>query len=503
MQNKKTTKIDSGLATLSVLGILLIINFFSYDFFLRADLTENKDYSISESTKKTANNLKDVVNIKAYFSSNVPPQYITLKQNIEDILKEYASYSSNKIQYEFIDPSKMEDMTSSMSKLHIPQVQFNIYNKDKYQSINGYLGIIVKYGKKQELLPVVQSTDNFEYALTLAIKKVTNQKLPTIGIIGDSTGDAAIGDLKTALAKYYGTNEFDTEVGSNAGMIKDVDTLLVTNSKKNFSDNTLKVIDDFIMSGKPAIFLTDGVNVNGLTAQENKASLHGLIEKYGVKINNDLISDVSSGVVMFTQGYMNFMMNYPFWPKITEDNFNKNNIAVSKLSSATFPWVSSLTFDQKINPEATATYLMKSTSNAWKQSGKFDLEPKEQDAKIEKKGVDQYIFGYLVSGKIKSAYNKKTQDHAKLIVLGDSDFIIDRVTKQYPENLTLMQNMVDYLSIDEGLIKIRSKTVSSRPIKIISDNTRLTIRYLNVFGVTIVVVCFGMLRYYIRRKKLF
>ena len=49
-------------------GILGVINLLSYRHFLRADLTENKQYTISASTKKVLAGLDDIVNIKVYFS---------------------------------------------------------------------------------------------------------------------------------------------------------------------------------------------------------------------------------------------------------------------------------------------------------------------------------------------------------------------------------------------------------------------------------------------------
>ena len=81
MDIKKFTKTtNSSLLIIIVIGILAVINFFSYQIFYRFDLTQGKDYSISKASKNTVASLDDIVNIKIYFSDNLPAQYINLKQ---------------------------------------------------------------------------------------------------------------------------------------------------------------------------------------------------------------------------------------------------------------------------------------------------------------------------------------------------------------------------------------------------------------------------------------
>ena len=106
--NKLFNKTNSTALIIIVIGILAVVNFFSYNIFYRLDLTQNKDYSISKASKKTVADLKDIVNIKAYFSANLPTQYINLRQEVGDILEEYANYSGGKVKVEFIDPEDVE-----------------------------------------------------------------------------------------------------------------------------------------------------------------------------------------------------------------------------------------------------------------------------------------------------------------------------------------------------------------------------------------------------------
>ena len=495
MPNKRQNKIDITITIMSTLGILIAINFFSSNISTRFDLTQNKDYSLSSVSKKTAQELDDIVNIKLYFSSNLPPQYATLIQDVEDVIRDYANYSNGKIKYQIIDPIADKKIEEDVYFLGIPEIQFNVLEKDKYAVINGYLGIAIKYGDKTEVIPVVETTANLEYDLTLAIKKATSTKMPQIGIFGNNDNM----QISTEKVKeIYNIEQVD--LNNNAESLDHIDTLIIAGVNHELSEDSLRAIDKHVTSGKSALFLLDGVTINeGLVAARNDTNLFGLLSEYGVNISNNLVLDRSSGFTSFSQGFMSFTLNYPFWPKIIQKGFNKDNVAVSKLESLVLPWVSSIELSRK--GDAQIQYLLKTTKNAWSQSEQFDLSPRSPGLNYPTEPTGEHVLAYSISGNLKSVYDESLTENARLVVVADSDFISDRYLRQNPENLLFFQNIVDYVSIDEDLINIRSKGVTDRPIKEIGDKTRLIIRYFNIFGITFAVICYGMLRYYIRRRK--
>ncbi|MBL7058097.1 GldG family protein [Patescibacteria group bacterium] len=496
MYKQKTNKLDVTTLILTTLGIIVAINFFSYHISYRHDITENKDYSLSTASKQTASSLKDIVNIKAYFTSSLPSQYITLKQNIEDVLTDYANYSNGKIRFEFIDPDN-DKTKEELYMLGIPEVQFNILEKDKYQVTTGYLGIAIKYGQNTEIIPVIENTANLEYDLTLAIKKATSEKMPVVGLAGEIQNKMLL--VNETLGEVYESILIDLDDDPKA--IESVDTLILMGISNDLSEEALIAIDNHVTNEKSLLVLADGVVLaENLAANKNTSNLHELIEKYGIKISNNLVLDKYSGFTSFSQGFVAFTLNYPLWPKIIQNGFNQEHVAVANLESVVLPWSSSLELtNNKANNKIE--YLLKTSSNAWTQIDQFDLNPRSPTLNTPTEDTSEYVLAYTLTGDIQSAYSDKVTNNAKIIVVGDADFISDRYLRQNPENLIFFQNIVDYLSIDSDLIKIRSKGVTDRPIKIISNKLRQTIRYVNIFGVTFVVICFGMLRYYSRRKK--
>src|SRR3990167_6126358 len=94
--NQFKKQYNLGTQIVIVVMIILVLNFLSYQIFTRFDITENKIYSISKVSKETIKNLDDAVNIKVYFSEDLPSQYLPVRQEVKDILAEYQNYANNK-----------------------------------------------------------------------------------------------------------------------------------------------------------------------------------------------------------------------------------------------------------------------------------------------------------------------------------------------------------------------------------------------------------------------
>ncbi len=507
---QKIKKTDIGITVIIIIGILAVINFFSYQIFYRWDLTQNKDYSISKVSKRTVSKLDDIINIKVYFSKELPSQYITLRQEVGDILDEYQNFSNNNIRIEFIDPKDNEEIEREISIIGIPELQFNVLEKDKYQVVRGYLGMAVQYGDKTEVIPVIQSTFNLEYQITLAIKKVTGQISAIIGFVTSNNTAGLDSEISVAYGKIqelYSVQEVDLETTQEVP--NEIDTLIIAGPKGEFSQDQLKVIDAFLMQGKSLLVLIDGVKIEeGLIAIKNETNLNNLLESYGIKLNQDLVSDVINGMASFSQGFITFSTSYPFWPKVVKEGLAQDNPAVAKLESIIFPWASSLEIlNEKIDPAYTEgngnniSYLAKTTNKAKKQIDNFNIAPNQGLALSGESG--QFNLAIAMSGKFNSPYSENITEAGRLIVVGDSDFTKNGFISNSADNLVFFQNLVDSLSLDEDLINIRSKGVTSRPIKELSENAKIAIRYSNIFALTVVVILFGMFRYYIRRRSRF
>ncbi len=506
---KKLKKSDLGVAVLLIVGIAAAVNFFAYQIFYRWDLTQNKDYSISQVSKKTVAGLDDIVDVKAYFSDNLPSQVISLKQEVTDILGEYSAFSKGKVRVEIVSPGTDEDTQRELGVLGIPQLTFEVYEKDKRSLVNGYMGLAISYGGKTEVIPALKSdTSDLEYQITTKIKKVTTSEIATIGYLTDHESidfEKETSAANSALKELYDLQPVTLDE-EDPVIPAVIDTLLILGPKGKFSDKQQKAINDFVVRGRALLALLDGVNVGqGLSATKNSTGLDGLLDKYGIKVSQNLVGDEKSGVASFSQGYFTFSTNYPLWPKVDKDGFDPQNAAVSGLESVILPWASTVSVDENKIGKDAYSYMAFTSDKGWTIEESFDLAP--NGSGLAPKGAQkrQNLAAYI-SGQITNPYAKGSDSkvNARMVVIGNSKFITDNFLSNSPDNLNFFQNSVDLLSFDKDLISIRSKGISSRPIKEdLSDSSRAAIRYLNVFGVTIVVLAFGMIRYFSRRRSRF
>lgn len=497
---KKYLKIkDAWITVILVLGILAMVNFFSYQMFSRLDLTRSNIYSISDVSKETVEDLDDVVRIKIYFSKDLPNQYADQESQVNDFLSEYVNYSRGKVKLERKDPDSLEEPQRELAGMGIPQMRFNVMKEGSYQVTNGYMGIAVQYGDEVESVPVVKDTRNLEYEITSAIKKVTQEEPPEVALITDHGSlTAENGGLETAKEKLEDVYEVqEVELASEA-IPETTKTVVLPGPTERLGAEEVEKLDSFVSQGGSLVLLVDGVTVEeGPKGTSNDTGINAFLEDRGLRLNNNVVLDESSAIVSFNSGRFAFRSRYPAWVKVQKENFDSDNAAVADLESITLPWPSSV--DITGTTSERYTVLARTTSNSWTQEDDYKLEP-DSDLSPEEE-TDQYNLAVMTADKAEDVYSGEAEESGRVILVGDSDFVRERFLNQNRDNLVFFQNLVDSVTLDNDLIKIRSKEISDRPLRDISPVAQTTLKYLNIFGLPVVIVIFGLVRYYIRKRR--
>jgi len=248
----------------------------------------------------------------------------------------------------------------------------------------------------------------------------------------------------------------------------------------------------------------------GLQAKMLETNLPVFLENFGVRVNRDVVLDLRANEnASFSSGFVQFFLPYPFWPKLIKDGFSDNPI-VAKLESFMLPWASSVESIQKEG--VTAEILATTTDYGSTQTEPFNFDPQARP-NLKKEDLKKVPVAVALRGKFTSYFKGKIKPldltdareesakEARLIVVGDSDFPGQNFGAQFPENLNLALNMVDYLTLDQNLISIRSKGVVDRPILGVSEASKELVRAVNLALVPLLVVCYGLFRAYLRRKN--
>ncbi|HIN29456.1 TPA: hypothetical protein EYM82_11230 [Candidatus Poribacteria bacterium] len=522
---------------LVILGIVLAVNFLSKRFFNRLDLTENKMYTISKSTKTKLKELDDVVRIEAYFSKS-PVQVSRIREEVKDMLDEYDAYGSGNLKIDFLPMGDDEDFKQKLRFMGIPEVQVNVREKDKIEVANVYMGIAIFYEDKKEVIPVIQNTSSLEYDLTSAIIKLTNKETSTIGFLsGHDEFDINAqnsAQFRQELAKQYEIQK--VEIKDGAPIDEKISTLVVAGPKSIIGEREKYEIDQFIMRGGKAVFLIDPINMPPGTIQANPLStgLNDLLSHHGVELGNNLVADYAShdNLTYSQGGFMTVTRPYPYFPKVlkeykfltgeTSEGLAADHIITGKLDSLTLPWTSSLKIRISAdNQQVKADILAQTSKGASTVQSPYDLNPGGQQFRPPSSSRNSFIVAAILSGEFKSFYNgkdippvvddaiadeesddssretKSESEPTKIVVVGTSQ-ILNQVS---PAGMAFFQNTLDYLALGGQLIGIRSQKLSDRSFQTEPGGaTRLLIKLICIGLVPTLVAIIGVMRFLLKRR---
>jgi len=541
------------------IGLLLIINlniFFS-DYTVRFDLTEEKRYTISEATIDLLQSLNDVVYVDVYLEGSFPPGFQRLRKAIQQTLEDFRIYAGDNVQYRFINPDDVQgdegrnNLIQSLGEKGIQPTNLFASEDGKRTERLIFPGAVVSFAGSEEGVMLLkgnksassqerlnQSIEGVEYELASAINRLVNIDRKRIGLL---TGHGELDSLdifaiRDELLKKY--DVFDVDIGKKTSL-EGYDALVLAKPVSAFSEEDLYKIDQFIMSGGKAMLLLDMLEVNldsisseGTIGFPLNTNLENLLFKYGIRINKDYLLDLSSGGFPVVVGNMGDqpqmqMMPWPFYPVVNQ--FSDHPI-VRNLDAIYYRFTSSI--DTVKSEDVKKTALMYSSAYTKTVSSPVSISlndlRKEMSPDIFNQGSKP--LAYLLEGRFTSIFKNrfipKGFDPSKfidqstetaIIVVADGDIIRNEINPKtnvpfdlgfdpYLQaefaNKDFIMNSLAYLIDDNDLILTRNKEILIRPLdKIKAEEQRLTWQIVNLVVPILLVVVYGLIRQYLRKRK--
>lgn len=545
------------------LGLLILIglNVLATKHFKRFDLTAEKRFSLSDSTKAILRRMDDVALISVYLEGkDFPVGFKRLQNATRELLDEFRFYAGNKIQYRFIDPFSNEDK----------QVQADIYYElvdkgllptdltvkdEKGRSTRSiFPGAIIAYNGREEAVQLLQSQFNqnpefvlnqsierLEYEFSKALYKLLNfEKKKNVAF---SRGHGEINELYLAdfimgLREFYEVEGI--EIGNNLDVINQTTScLIIAQPDSAFSDASKFIIDQYIMRGGKVLWLLDQVfvsmdsmrNANYTLGIPRDLNLYDQLFRYGVRVNPTLVLDAQcSPIPIITGKFGNqdkqeFLPWY-YYPVIIPES--KHPI-VKNLNSIKLEFANTL--DTIAVPGVNKTILL-TTSQLTKvlyAPVRISLNVVEQEPTAQRFNKPHQPVAVLLEGQFRSAFEnkivelsnrtvKKESEPTKMIVIGDGDIaknfynpktkniiplgLDPRTGIYYGGNKNFLLNCVNYLTGDSWFIPLRSKEYRIRLLdknKVTEEKQKW--KLMNTVIPVIWVVVFGLLYNYIRKRK--
>jgi gliding motility-associatede transport system auxiliary component len=539
---------ESAIFLLVFAAILVVVNVLSVRWFVRTDLTARKVHSLSEASLHVMERLQDRLEVKAYFTEDLPPPFNAHARYIRDILEEYAAYSHGRMRFQFIDPGEDEKKNEEAKRLGIEKVRHRVFEKEGASFKDGYRGLAFTYMGQTKSIPVIQDTQGLEYEITSIIKQLLKDRVAVAFVTGHGEPDFAppeqqdpeqpraptIKLLHDSLENY---NVRAVSLGGDSKIPENTRALLLLGPSKKLEPRELFKLDQYLMRGGALAVLVDGMRVAtggpNLTAEKNDTGINDLIGAYGIRINDDLVFDAQcSRIPARAPGGLPIPIAvlFPPWPRLAK--LASDHPVAFRLSNLTLGFASSL----RINPslrhskKLKLTVLGRSTPDqSWSEGEGVDMDPFQQWKLGHHHGP--FVLAAAVEGHFRSAWAgrhapaeddqvaqeshpeeevlQESQKPGRLLVVGDSDLLQDTVVglmqrmqqTEQPSNLVFGANAVDWLTQEQGLIAVRAKNVEDPDLREVSDQKKVLYKWGNIFAWPILFGLYGFVRSELRKKR--
>lgn len=482
------------------IGIAILTNAVGEYIPGRADLTQNRLYTITEATRRTLTSLNDIVNITLFASAELPAQLQPVLRDTNDIIRDYKTIGKGNILINYKNPSVDSQYAQEAISLGIREVQFNVVGRGELQLKRGYLGLAVSYGGKNESIPFIQDTADLEYKLTSFIKKLTTKEKKKIGFLsghGEKSLSREYKVIKGELEKQFEVKEITIDEAKPA-IGENISIIIIAGPSQKIDEKSRKAIKDYLDSGGSGVFLIDALTVNPqmLMTSLNEESFSDFLKEYGVEVSQDVVYDIRSNeTVRFGGGLVDYYLPYPFWARVIPHD--RNSPITAKIEGVVLPWASSIKLDESKAKEAgfNISRFLSTTRFGGTLTGKVSLTPSQ-------KLPTENLSGQVASvGLIREQHEGNGNKMTRIVVVGDSDFLSDQFVNISPMNLAFGINIFSWLGQEESLAAIKIKQRVERRL-LFENETQITlVKYGNMAIALLIPLIYGSIRL-IRRRGL-
>ncbi|MCB0765808.1 MAG: gliding motility-associated ABC transporter substrate-binding protein GldG [Flavobacteriales bacterium] len=478
-RSTRTNDLFELLLGLAIVGLVLFIGSFAR---LRADLTDEKRYTLTPSTKQMLEELPDVVYVKVYLTGELPADLQRFSRSIRELLDEMRVVQPNKVQYSFIDPSASTDEKTrketydQLQKEGLQYSSIRMRDKESFSERIVFPGALVTYRDKTvpvQLLKtqlrtpdadiVNRSINNLEYELASAFRQSTQRERAKIAFLEGhgELRDMEVADITNALNELYDVKrvKLDEQLDALSHTVPDMryrlndyDAIIVAKPDSAFSPRCAYILDQFIMNGGKALWLIDPMNANLDSLRQNQFSiavanelgLDDLFFNYGVRLNKDLVLDRSCAPIeLYTQPYGNQrkLERFPWYfePVLIPQSTHP---IVSNIDPVHLRFASSIDTVGTDSVKKTILLTSSPASLAQRNPVRVSLNIVEVPPPFDRQSTPHMPMAVLVEGRFRSAFSDRLPQefikdpsvgyrekgaHTAQIMVADGDVIGNRV----------------------------------------------------------------------------
>lgn len=429
-RNRPGTRLNFALSVAILLAIGFAANWAIMGQSLgRADLTEDKIYTVSDATERILGDLEKPVQVTLYITprDKMPAQLATLEQDVEGKLQEIRAASGGAIDVKTIHleaanvvgqasmPGEEQEgageedeerlVEERMLDKGVRPFSVQALSQDEVTSKLIYSSIGVGYlDREEEIIPeiVPQVLPELEYRLVSTIYKLTREERPVVALVAPkeavnippqvrqmyeqmgqpvpTTEDPYVYLEQILTIEKYDVRRVD--MTQESPLPENYDTLVVVNPRE-LNERQRWELNRALYSGKSVVLAAQHYQWDYRIAQRSLSvskrsenpQINPLLEQYGLGINEDVLMDVNH-VPLTVQSSANPLqsmlgggttVNFPTHILVHNETMDQETSVTSRISNVFYLWGSALNIDQdKLQRHGLEwNVLMETSDKAW------------------------------------------------------------------------------------------------------------------------------------------
>lgn len=443
--------------SLSVIGIVTLLNYLAYRHDVKWDLTETQSFTLSEQTAQIVSKLDKDVKISAFYQTSNPARQEALNR-----LEGYREKAGGKLSFEITDPEREPAKA----------LQAGV-------SSDGTL-VVTSGSARKDIFA------NSEEQITSAILAVTRTEKPKIYFLtGHNELDPDNVDTKMGLSSVKALLEQENYTVAKLSLVTvpggkvpaDARALIIVGPDKALTPSESQAIQEYVTARKGKLML--------LLQPRIKTGLESLLATYGVSIGDNIVVDPGRNIQNdFTVPAFNEFAQHPITKGLER-------------TAVLLPLARSVSL--KSPPQnVQATELMKTTASSWAEK---NLEENSLIRRDPADPVGPLSMAVALSISDQAAKPPSPgsikQPEARLIVVGNAMFAANWFSRLLG-NGDFFLNGVAWLSESEDLISIRAKPITDRKLTL-TGNQEKVVYGLSIYVMPLLMVLAGAFVWWRRR----
>ncbi len=524
MSTRRSLAVNSALSALLLLLLAVPVNYLAADRFVRADLTADQEFTLSDSAASIVRSLEAPVTVEVFLSSDLPAQFALHTQRVRDKLAEFQAVSRVPFEVRYTDPGDDDEARDRARRLGVEPRETSARSRGKVEAQITWLGLSIHYLDGSEVLPFIESTASLEYDIARAIR--TLQTGGAEKVIGFATGHGET-DMAALLAEErhplkpvaqvldenYELRGVDLS-GEGPVVPGDVDVLVLMGSRGPLSEQARFAVDQFVMRGGALGLFPYASLPDTRTRQVQPAPVDfdPLLAPWGLSIGKELIVDRElNGVIRLPvtirtgrgalQGEQ--PVSSPLVPILRE--LDGEHPITRRIDTVVAPFATALDLAVvQAMPGVKATVLAASNPGSSVGATIRSLDPRTLAEVQDSERVGSWPVLAAVQGTLRSGWaDRPAPDgigYPGLTESPEGTRLLVGTSFELPlANPGLLLGGIDWMAADEVLLGIRPR-MSAPPVLEVPERASL-LRLANVVGVPLLVALFGIFRLRARRRR--